>query len=413
MGDETTYGPELHRLGFGDAVEADLLTDYKVLVLAVDEEYVAENFQTAMATSGEIALGDAAKLIGCWNGLAKHYGSAANDEDRPADWHPMKTAVAFAKDIKTSKTAAASFPVLVERALQDETTDNADRNRLRVEAAHVDGTMGIHERNTHLAWLKANTPDDVCRILTNARCLSEGVDVPALDAVLFLTPRGSQVDVVQSVGRVMRKAPGKELGYIILPIVVPSGVAPEEALRDNERYRVVWQVLQALRSHDDRFHAMVNQIELNKRKPDRLDHRQRHPPPRATTRARTARPTSQSDRAARARLRLRRLPRRHVRPHRAEGRGAPLLGDLGQGRLRHRPGPHHPHQGPPRRPRVQPSQGVRGVPRPACAATSTRPSPPTRPSRCSPSTSSPGPSSRPSSPATTSPPPTPSPRRWS
>jgi predicted helicase len=268
MGDEDTYGLELHRLGFGDAVEADLLTDYKVLVLAVDEEYVAENFQSAMATGGEIALGDAAKLIGCWNGLAKHYGTATEKES--GSRLPMRKAVAFAKDIKASKTASLSFPLLVERALQDESTDRPDRNRLQVEAAHVDGTMGIHERNTHLAWLKQETPDDVCRILTNARCLSEGVDVPALDAVLFLTPRGSQVDVVQSVGRVMRRAPGKELGYIILPIVIPTGVAPEEALKDNERYRVVWQVLQALRSHDDRFHAMVNQIELNKRKTDRL-----------------------------------------------------------------------------------------------------------------------------------------------
>jgi len=267
MGDEVTYGPELHRLGFGDAVESDLLTDYKVLVLAVDEEYVAENFQSAMATGGEIALGDAAKLIGCWNGLAKHYGAA---EQETGSRLPMRKAVAFAKDIKASKTASLSFPVLVDRALQDESTDRPDRNRLHVEAAHVDGTMGIHERNAHLAWLKEDTPDDVCRILTNARCLSEGVDVPALDAVLFLTPRGSQVDVVQSVGRVMRKAPGKELGYIVLPIVIPSGVAPEEALKDNERYRVVWQVLQALRSHDDRFHAMINQIELNKRKTDRL-----------------------------------------------------------------------------------------------------------------------------------------------
>ncbi|MDH2415806.1 type ISP restriction/modification enzyme [Nocardioides sp. CER19] len=268
MADETVYGPEFHRLGFGDAVEADLLTDYKVLVLAVDEEYVAENFQNAMATGGEIALGDAAKLIGCWNGLAKHYGTADQDAEG-GNLKSMKTAVAFAKDIKASKTAAQSFPVLVDRALQDE-HESGPTNRLRVEAAHVDGTMGIHERNTHLAWLKESTPDDVCRILTNARCLSEGVDVPALDAVMFLTPRGSQVDVVQSVGRVMRKAPGKELGYIILPIVVPSGIAPEEALKDNERYRVVWQVLQALRSHDDRFHAMINQIELNKRKTDRL-----------------------------------------------------------------------------------------------------------------------------------------------
>ena len=269
MGDETTYGPELHRLGFGDAVEADLLTDYKVLVLAVDEQYVAENFQNAMAESGEIALGDAAKLIGCWNGLSKNFG--ADDLDVP-DPAPMQRAVAFAKDIRASQLAAASFPVMVDRALQDEvaTRESSSSRALRVEAAHVDGTMGIHQRNTHLAWLKDEPPDGVCRVLTNARCLSEGVDVPALDAVLFLTPRGSQVDVVQSVGRVMRRAPGKQSGYIILPIVVPSGVAPEEALRDNERYRVVWQVLQALRSHDERFHAMINQIELNKRKSSRL-----------------------------------------------------------------------------------------------------------------------------------------------
>lgn len=269
MGDETTYGPELHRLGFGDAVEADLLTDYKVLVLAVEEQYVAENFQSAMAESGEIALGDAAKLIGCWNGLAMNFGAG---ELGVPDAAPMQRAVAFAKDIKASKQAAASFPVMVDRALQDEvaTRESSPSEALRVQAAHVDGTMGIHERNAHLAWLKEEPPVGVCRVLTNARCLSEGVDVPALDAVLFLTPRGSQVDVVQSVGRVMRRAPGKQSGYIILPIVVPSGVAPEEALRDNERYRVVWQVLQALRSHDERFHAMVNQIELNKRKSPRL-----------------------------------------------------------------------------------------------------------------------------------------------
>ncbi|CCH87144.1 putative Helicase [Modestobacter italicus] len=268
MGDEGVFGPELHRLGFGQAVEADLLTDYKVLVLAVDEKYVAENFQQAMANSGEIQLDQAAKLIGCWNGLAKHFGPVATDGEAPADKVPMRTAVAFAQHIKASKAAAAAFPDLADRAQIDAPED---RPRLRVQAAHVDGTMGVHERNAHLAWLKESHTTGVCRVLTNARCLSEGVDVPALDAVLFLTPRGSQVDVVQSVGRVMRKAPGKELGYIVLPVVVPSGIAPEEALRDNERYKVVWQVLQALRSHDDRFHAMVNQIELNKHKPDKIE----------------------------------------------------------------------------------------------------------------------------------------------
>ncbi|RBY83210.1 type ISP restriction/modification enzyme [Blastococcus sp. TF02A-26] len=268
MGDVEVFGPELHKLGFGQAVEADLLTDYKVLVLAVDEKYVAENFQQAMANAGEIPLDQAAKLIGCWNGLAKNFGPATIGDGVVVDRTPMRTAVAFAQHIRASKAAAAAFPDLADRAQIDAPED---RPRLRIQAAHVDGTMGVHERNTHLAWLKETPQDGVCRVLTNARCLSEGVDVPALDAVLFLTPRGSQVDVVQSVGRVMRKAPGKELGYIVLPVVVPSGIAPEEALRDNERYKVVWQVLQALRSHDDRFHAMVNQIELNKRKPDTIE----------------------------------------------------------------------------------------------------------------------------------------------
>jgi predicted helicase len=167
MGDESVYGPELHRLGFGDAVEADLLTDYKVLVLAVDEAYVAEHFQTAMADAGEIKLDDAAKLIGCWNGLRKNFGpdDLEGDDDRP-----MRRAVAFARDIRSSKAATEAFPRMVDRARQDEADERTD---LRVAAAHVDGTMGIQERNTHLAWLKEDAPDGECRVLTNARCLSE------------------------------------------------------------------------------------------------------------------------------------------------------------------------------------------------------------------------------------------------
>ncbi|MFC7404816.1 DEAD/DEAH box helicase [Georgenia alba] len=268
MNDESMFGPELHRLGFGDAVEANLLTDYKVVVLAVDEKYVAENFQQTMAQNGEIALDDAAKLIGCWSGLSKNQGRGDLSDPQPLGTNPpMRMAVAFAKDIKSSRAAAQAFPAMVDRALLDVPDGGT---ALKVEAQHVDGTMGIHERNAHLAWLRAETPDDVCRVLTNARCLSEGVDVPALDAVLFLTPRGSQVDIVQSVGRVMRKSPGKQFGYIILPAVIPSGTPPEEALKDNEKYRTIWQVLQALRSHDDRFHAIINQIELNKQPPPNI-----------------------------------------------------------------------------------------------------------------------------------------------
>ena len=94
--------------------------------------------------------------------------------------------------------------------------------------------------------------------------------MPALDAVLFLAPRKSQVDVVQAVGRVMRKAAGKEMGYIILPVVISPDEEPEQALNDNETFKVVWDVLRALRSHDDRFDLEINSLDLNKTRSDRI-----------------------------------------------------------------------------------------------------------------------------------------------
>src|SRR5690554_6446108 len=131
--------------------------------------------------------------------------------------------------------------------------------------------MNAPQRDELLGWLKSQSADsNECRILTNVRCLSEGVDVPSLDAVLFLSARNSQVDVVQSVGRVMRKAPGKNYGYIIIPVVVPSDVEPSKALDDNDRFRVVWTVLNALRAHDDRFNATINKLDLNKKKPNNI-----------------------------------------------------------------------------------------------------------------------------------------------
>jgi predicted helicase len=127
--------------------------------------------------------------------------------------------------------------------------------------------MSAPERDELLGWLKSDVEEGDCRILTNVRCLSEGVDVPSLDAVLFLSARNSQVDVVQSVGRVMRKSPGKKYGYIIIPVVVPSNISAEKGLDDNERFKVVWTVLNALRAHDDRFNATVNKLELNNKRP--------------------------------------------------------------------------------------------------------------------------------------------------
>ena len=268
MDDERVYGPEFHRLGFGKAVSMGRLTDYKVLVLAVDEDYVAREFQSLMSRDGyELAMEDTAKIVGTWNGLAKRSVIPTEYEDDPS---PMQRAVMFAKDIDTSKKLSRAFQEIIEGEIARIEASGEDTTKLlRAEADHVDGTESMLARNHKLDWLKEAAPDNTVRILSNAKCLSEGVDVPALDAVMFMNPRKSVVDVVQSVGRVMRKMAGKRYGYVILPIGVPGGVPPEEALNNNDKYRVVWQVLQALRAHDERFDAEVNKIDLTK-KTDRL-----------------------------------------------------------------------------------------------------------------------------------------------
>ena len=139
----------------------------------------------------------------------------------------------------------------------------------KCETDHVDGKTNALKRKNRIEWLKGNS-DGVCRILSNARCLSEGIDVPALDAVLFMSPRNSHVDIVQAVGRVMRKAEGKQYGYIVLPVAIPAGADPADILNDNERFASVWNVLRALRSHDDRLNAEINRIDLNTSAPDRI-----------------------------------------------------------------------------------------------------------------------------------------------
>jgi len=269
MDDPAIFGPEFHRLGFGEAVGKDLLADYKVLVLAVDEKYISTAFQKQIADkNNELNLEDAVKITGCWSGLAKRFApGSTDDEHMQGDAAPMRRAVAFSRSIAASKAFVRLFGQIIDAHREKHPEDE---RYLRCEADHVDGTFNALKRTDLLEWLKAPSPDNTCRILSNARCLSEGVDVPALDAVMFLNPRDSVVDVVQSVGRVMRKAPGKQYGYIILPVGIPADIKPEEALRDNEKYKVVWQVLQALRAHDDRFNATINQIELNKARPENI-----------------------------------------------------------------------------------------------------------------------------------------------
>jgi predicted helicase len=306
MDDKELYGDEMHRIGFGTAVSEGLLSDYKVIVLTMEESQLSDELKNAIKKRNEeltknekkeeksskekkskekkdkktskkeidknfeIPAEETLKIIGCINVLSK---KSLTDKElfEGTDPTPMKSAVAFCQNIEISKATAASFNVCRD-AYFETLTEEKRREMVIVNADHVDGTMGAQKREQKLHWLKsADASKRECNILHNVRCLSEGVDVPSLDAVMFLSARNSQIDIIQSVGRVMRKpADGsKKYGYIIIPVVVLPEAEPEKIL-SSDRFKIVWSVLNGLRAHDDRFDAMINKIELNKKKPDKV-----------------------------------------------------------------------------------------------------------------------------------------------
>ncbi|MBX4336594.1 DEAD/DEAH box helicase [Bartonella raoultii] len=260
MDDEALYGKELYTYTFSKAVKNELLVPYKIIVLGVNEEEVSESIQHLMTDENyELTLDDKTKIIGCYQALSK----IDLKVDLSDDPNPMRRALAFCKDIKTSERIRDTFNSQeIQKELYGIHKLYKESPPLQCSFAHIDGTQSAKKRNEALDWLKEDAGENTCRVLTNVRCLSEGVDVPALDAIMFLHPRKSQVDVIQAVGRIMRRAKGKKRGYIILPVGVPAGISAEEALKYNKRYSVVWQVINALLSHDENFEVTLNQMIL-------------------------------------------------------------------------------------------------------------------------------------------------------
>lgn len=299
MDDEDIYGPVAYQIKFGEAVEQKLLTDYKVVLLTVEEDALSSQYPDFLndlpslldddgVDAFSLEAEDVGKIIGCWRGLAEHGENVPEDNRGMGDVllvndmnaattqniQPLHRAVGFCQSIRASKTICETFREIVERYVR-QSGEDLD---LECKLDHVDGTMNAVERARKLAWLGGEVAENECRILTNARCLAEGIDVPTLDAVIFFNAKKSIVDIVQAVGRVMRRAKGKEFGYIILPIFVPAGMSPEEALDDSKVFENVWSVLQALRSHDERIEARINSLALEQQAKRKLSdpHADRH-----------------------------------------------------------------------------------------------------------------------------------------
>ena len=278
------YGPTFSTISFYDAVhgEVPVLSDFKVKIAVLPEDRAVEytGILDQMQSDSEDEKRQAkllehkAKYTAAWHGMLK-----PDDDVDPKINKPLQKIIVFTNNIsdsmvfagKSEKTEHGSF-----KSIAKEYNKRFDVVQ-KVETEHIDGSMRSYMRRTHLDWLDASHKNlRETRIVSNARCLSEGVDVPSLDGVVFMSPKHSTVDVVQSVGRVMRKSPDKRYGYIILPVVVPGGDKAEEIL-DNSRFKHVWDVMNALRSHDPRLIAEMSIAGLAK--PGR---RVRHLPPRVS-----------------------------------------------------------------------------------------------------------------------------------
>jgi len=268
MDDVSIYGDEIYRLGFGEAVSSGILTDYKVEVLAVDQSVIQKDMQKSIADENGLGIGDIGKIIGVWNAMMRRESFS-----NKVSGAPMKRAIAFSSVINNQRGKNSAHKVgsmqIADKFNQvvNEYLGEDNPNSFNVEVKHVDGSMNALEKKDAIDWLAGDFPDDTARILSNVKFLTEGIDVPNLDAIIFFAPKKSQIDIVQAVGRIMRKFKNKDYGYIILPVVVPAGVKPESVLDDNKTYKTVWQVLNALRSIDERFEATINKLDLNKKRP--------------------------------------------------------------------------------------------------------------------------------------------------
>ena len=270
MGDYHVYGPELHRLPFAKAVENRMLSDYRVIVLGVSEGSVTpglrrrlEGLDPSTKRKQAPTTNDMTRVLGV--SLAVNGVTEGRTLEQPGK---LPRTMAFANSIVRSKWYAEA---LMESEVLRATTRRMRTGRaMKVVARHLDASASALKRNQELRALAHADRDGECRLVCNVKLFTEGVDVPSLDAVAFLDPRDSQVDVVQAVGRVMRKAPGKRFGYIIIPVVVEPGRDVAAALeRGTEGYRTVGRVLRALQAHDGRLaESPANFIRVYEQKKD-------------------------------------------------------------------------------------------------------------------------------------------------
>jgi len=241
MDDETVYGPVLHKLSFGEAIKQDLLSDYRVLIVGVTDPQVQDLIDRRELVSVIDTVTTDART------LAAHIGLAKATKD-----YNLKRTISFHSRIKSADQFAQDHIKILDWLPDTHKPEGT------TWTGTISGAMNTGERRRLLTQLKQDDQDRHA-LLTNARCLTEGVDVPSLDGVAFIDPRSSQVDIIQAVGRAIRKSANKEIGTIVLPVLIPTDADVEHALEDTA-FKPIWAILNALKSHDEELAIELNTL---------------------------------------------------------------------------------------------------------------------------------------------------------
>lgn len=241
MDNAALFGEVLYSLPFGKAIERKLLTDYRVVIIGVDDPTIAQWIARRELVATDTGIETDSESLAAQIGLLK----AIKDYD-------LKRIISFHSRVKR----AEDFTTDIQDTLQWISDEHRPSGTLRTD--FVSGNMPTSKRKIKLDQLKALEADERA-VLSNARCLSEGVDVPSLDGVAFIDPRSSQVDIIQAVGRAIRLSADKKAGTIVLPVFIAAGEDAENTI-EASNFKPIWDVLNALKAHDNVLACELDQI---------------------------------------------------------------------------------------------------------------------------------------------------------
>jgi predicted helicase len=242
MSDEEIFGPTLFEYSFRKAIEEGYLSPYRVVVLMVDKKDIQEKLFEYLLDNEKLSVDDTTKIVGLGRLIR---GEIYNEDGTLLDLS-VKRGIVFVNRVSKSKKIAEDFSFVYEKYFGEIP---------QAEIQHIDGNMPVFEKRAKINWLREGGTNT--HILTNAKVLTEGIDVPALDFVAFFDPKESVVEIIQALGRVVRKAEGKEFGLIFVPLVVATDMQDIDEKIEKSSYRTLWQVINAVSSLDNAFPAQI------------------------------------------------------------------------------------------------------------------------------------------------------------